>query len=473
MPDRVSIAILHGQYESVTVGSLAALVNFDLTQGGKHLAHKDFFIQVGTTNIASGRNTACRSFLDGDADWLLFLDADEAWNPNLIEELLDSADVKERPIISGLIMARRERDLPISPACGIFDDHPTEVRVVRPLAIPNTRWWQVATVGAGCLLIHRRVLETIRDRYGEKAPAAIWFDYTPFTYTNPDGKQVTEMMGEDYVFSARASACGFPLLVDTSIELGHVKDVTLTRELFHQQMANQLGARPVFVVVPVKDKLELTKSLVADLRAVGGWDGLLIYDNGSGAATKQWLAEQPDLLAFDAKGAGIHEMWNAGVEECLRRSGDRCDILFLNNDLRLGPSFVNRMVDGLRSGQWAAVSANYDKRDGDGVEQVRGICGERYDGTGGLAGFAFAVRSEWFVAGYRFPTDAKWWFGDTDLVLSMDGMGARYGVVVDATVEHDGAGTAGDWRDKRWQAQLAADRDAFNRKWSGLVGVTE
>jgi hypothetical protein len=462
--DRVMVAILHGAYEPLTVGALNAMTAYDLRVGGGHLNHNDYFLQVGTTDIASGRNTAVRDFLASDAEWLLFLDSDQVWNPDLVDRLYASADVDERPIVSGLIMAHRpERDLPVSPACGIFDDS-DEPQVVAPPFIPNVRWWRVATVGAGCLFIHRRVLEAIRTKFEEQYSAALWFDQLAFRHVDADGESVMDRMGEDYVFSARASACGFPLIVDTTIELGHIKRVTFTREMFHQQMA-QRGLRPLFVVIPVKDKLDLTESLIGQLREQGGYDGLFVFDNGSGAATKEWLKHQPDVLSWDAKGAGIHHMWNAGVDEALRRSGGRCDIVFLNNDLKLGHDFCAGLQDALGSGPWVAVSANYDGRTGEPVEQVHGICAERYDGTGGLAGFAFAVRSEWF-AQYRFPTDCKWWYGDNDLTLSMDVLGAPYGIATQVAVEHLGAGTAGDWADKKWSAQLEADRAAFARKWA-------
>jgi len=401
-------------------------------------------------------------FLDEtESDWLLFIDSDQVWDPALIDRLLDSADVDERPIISGLIMARRESHNPISPACAIFDDHPEHVRLVRPHTIPNVRWWRVGTVGAGCLLIHRRVLETIRDRFGEKNPAAIWFDYQPFTYTEQSGRERTEMMGEDYIFSLRATACDFPLLVDTTIELGHNKTITLSRANFHAQFADI----PTFVAIPVKDKLDLTVSVVEQLREQGGWDGLFIYDNGSGAPTKEWLRQQHDLMVFDAKGAGIHEMWNGAVEQGLQRSSGRFNLILLNNDLILGQDFVSGLVAGLREGEWAAVGANYDEREGDGTVPVRGICAERYDGTGGLPGFAMAIRGELFAQGYRFPTVCKWWYGDTDLTMSLDMSGLPYGIVTGTHVTHLGAGTAGDWMSKKWQPQLAADREAFTQLW--------
>ena len=75
-----------------------------------------------------------------------------------------------------------------------------------------------------------------------------------------------------------------------------------------------------------------------------------------------------------------------------------------------------------------AVSGNYDGRPGVGVQQVHGICAGRYDGSGGLAGFAFALRAEWLATGYRFPTEAKWYFGDNDLCASIEAVSPALGV---------------------------------------------
>lgn len=451
-----------GDIKTQTTRCLTGTVAWDAAFGSKYLAHAEGIrFNVGA-DVAGQRNEIVAAFLDEDADWLLFLDSDEIWQPNLVEALVASADPVTRPVVSGLVMAKRDN---ISPACSVFTDGET-FKIVRPTSIPNSKWWNVATVGAGCLLIHRSVLQAMEDKFGEKYPSAIWFDHQPYPLVGDDGETVITRMGEDYVFSARAAACGFPLIVDTTIELGHLKDVAITREMFHSQAA-QVGVRPTFVVIPVKDKLELTKALVEQLREQGGWDGLFIYDNGSGAQTKEWLKAQYDLESFDAKGAGIHQMWNAGINEAMRRSGGMCDVVFLNNDLILGHDFCSGMVEALHSGPWMAVSGNYDGRDGAGeVQQVTGICAEKYDGTGGLAGFAYAVKSELFSAGYRFPEDCKWWFGDNDLVLTMDMMNLKYGVATGVAVEHLGAGTAGNWQDKKWSAQLAQDQAAFARKWS-------
>src|SRR5690606_3565073 len=121
--------------------------------------------------------------------------------------------------------------------------------------------------------------------------------------------------------------------------------------------------------------------------------------------------------------AGIHEMWNTGIEWAMADADQRrnVNLLVLNDDLRFGPKFVHRMVEALRSDQnLVAVSGNYDGRTGDAiVELVDDICANRYDGTGGFAGFAFAIKGEWMQSGYRFPEECKWWYGDNDLVLAV------------------------------------------------------
>jgi GT2 family glycosyltransferase len=162
-------------------------------------------------------------------------------------------------------------------------------------------------------------------------------------------------------------------------------------------------------------------------------------------------------------------MWNNGAELALAELGENAALVFLNNDLTIGEQFVSRLVGALQAPGYGAMSANYDGR-GYGapgaVMEVDGICAGRYDGTGGLAGFAFAVDGGWFSqAGYRFPEDCKWWFGDNDLVLSMRSAGGKVGIAIDATVEHEGAATAGDWSSDEWGEQLWADRAAFEAKW--------
>lgn len=454
-------------------------MQWDATKGSGHLAHRVSRIKVFSgPSLAGKRNKIVQAFLeDTDADWLLFIDDDQEFQPNLVERMVNSADPDERPIVSALIMAERSNSkLPIGPACTIMHDG----HFVIPPFIPKEKHWRVATVGTGCLLIHRRVLEDVGRR--NKDDAFPWFKHAQH---NVDGKP--EEMSEDYVFSLRCVEAGYPLYVDTTIEAGHVKKRVLTSHDFYAQPGVAPPEPRTVAVIPVKDNATYTKNLVKQLQADDGCDEIVVVDNGSRRDLVDWLRKACDEV-IPAEGRGIHEMWNMGAAYALSKPGP-ANILYLNNDVRLGEPFCAPLAAALRPNveglppeqveqaeRLVAVCPNYDGRDGHGIEQLRGVCGERYDGTGGLAGFAFMVKGELFtVAGYRFPEQCKWWYGDTDMVMTIDSIGGWYGMVHGVEVEHlDGGGRTGHWYDSEnmdpaMARQLAADQANWQAKWSQIM----
>jgi hypothetical protein len=62
-----------------------------------------------------------------------------------------------------------------------------------------------------------------------------WFQETDF-----NGR----VMGEDITFCFRAGTAGFPVYVNTAVQLGHVKQYALTHELYRSQRA-ALASREV------------------------------------------------------------------------------------------------------------------------------------------------------------------------------------------------------------------------------------
>jgi GT2 family glycosyltransferase len=312
------------------------------------------------------------------------------------------------------------------------------------------------------------VIQAVWDEWYGKTPFPC-FEFAAWRRTDDDGVEHLDIMGEDYTFCFRAAALGFPATVDTEIEAGHNKTVTFTSAHFWAQVPEHAIPSKNYAVIPVKDGLKMTKNLLAQLEEQGHVAGVLVIDNGSGPETKAWLARQSFAEVIEMPGAGIHAMWNAGAEWACSR-WRKPNIAFLNNDLELGDAMLGKLGMALRSApELVAVCPNYDGRPGEGVTQLQGICADRYDGSGGLSGFAFMVKGELFDQ-YRFPEDAMWWYGDNDLTLTLDAMGAAYGMAHDATVVHlDGGGKTGTWDDPKMQAQLAKDRAAFMAKWQPLL----
>lgn len=180
-------------------------------------------------NVAGGRNRMMVRFLtETTCDWLLTIDADMTFSPDLPDALLAMANPDPEaehyaPIVGGLCFG--VDDGVLFPTMYDFvageDGKP---RTVRYESFPADTMFQVGATGAACLLIHRSVVEGI---------AAKGFDaaYPWFQETQLSG----ERCGEDITFCLRAHHCGFPVYVNTGVDIGHQKAHVLTLDQYRAQ----------------------------------------------------------------------------------------------------------------------------------------------------------------------------------------------------------------------------------------------
>lgn len=221
--DTVVIAFIHpGQVSAYFTTSLLGTMLYD--QNGPHRI-------VGLTNEWSSANvSAARNFLTGkfvddyDADWLLWIDSDMAWDHDALDLLLAEADPVKAPIVGGLCFgAAHDKLFPtIYHLIHGEDGRPTTVRVNE---YEDNAMVQCTATGAAFLLIHRSVLTTIRERkFNEAFP---WFQETELA---------GQPAGEDLTFCLRAGICGFPVYVHTGVKIGHHKSHLLTHDLFQSQL---------------------------------------------------------------------------------------------------------------------------------------------------------------------------------------------------------------------------------------------
>lgn len=426
--------------------------------------------ETSGANIVTPRNKVVREFLveKKDADWLLLLDDDMTFQSDLVDRFLKVADPKERPIVGGLCFSlNKGEDQEVCPTLYGMGDQGT----TRFMDYPADQVVKVAATGAACLFVHRTALEGILAR---NSPPWPWFAETV------TGDQWGDSMSEDITFCLRAWQAGFPVHVDTSIKVGHVKPVVVDEAMFqsNKPAAHVEPPAPTYVVIPVKGQHHYTEEILDQLTDQGGYDHIFVYDNGyDDDRYNPPPAGWKNTTVIPAAGLSIYEMWNAGIRKAIAEN-PRCNIAILNNDIEIGPDFLQRLATGLRAAPTiAAVSGNYDGREfPELVQQVKGVAAGRMDGTGGLAGFAFMVRGEIFAAGCpMFDEQYEIWWGDTDFTMTLDAGDAVYGIVRDAFVEHidGGSKTAGDGKGKRLSPELAeaAERDEarFRAKWSGVA----
>lgn len=162
-----------------------------------------------------GRNSACRACLDHGFEYLGSIDSDVKPQPDAFLRLL----ARNQPFVSGLYYRR-------SPPEGI------------PVAIKNGQWvthfvpgtmFEVDTVGAGLLLIHRSVLEKTLEKGGQRPlQGKVWFDWKVDCRNIQDsnGKMVhiqDECQSEDFSYCRWLKrVLGVKIMLDTSVVAKHV-----------------------------------------------------------------------------------------------------------------------------------------------------------------------------------------------------------------------------------------------------------
>lgn len=150
------------------------------------------------------RNTICRAALEGGFEWCFHFDSDVVAPRDAILRLL----AHRLPVVSGMYCRR-------SPPHGV------------PVMIKNGSWVtqfvpgsmvEVDLVGAGCLLIHRSVLEKLPPSRPEAGKH--WFDWkVDCAGIVPQG----EALSEDFVFCKNVrEKLGLKIWVDTGVACKHV-----------------------------------------------------------------------------------------------------------------------------------------------------------------------------------------------------------------------------------------------------------
>lgn len=196
-----TIAYLGGQpalLEEFTF-SLAQMIQFNTEAlcGPGEYVHLD---RTKASFHSFARNQLAEHML---GDWLLMLDTDHQFAPDLCLRLLDRLNVCEADVIVGLYQHRQWPHAPV-----------LYLKNAEQLYAPIGAWggdgapadvFTVDSAGAGCLLVRRRVFDRIRDELHEG----------PFDIRPP--------FGEDHSFAKRCEQLGIPIVCDPRIECHHLQ----------------------------------------------------------------------------------------------------------------------------------------------------------------------------------------------------------------------------------------------------------
>jgi hypothetical protein len=216
---RFTDSVLRVMYAS-TADVMAGVRPFHQVQG--HLR-----VESGPM-LAKSRNQLVRNFLGKeswkDVEWLLMLDADMTFDENLVRDLLAKARNEDGKVMTPVVGA-------LCFGGGHGSIFPTMYRIVDPEtnhgnAISIVSEWdegelvEVDATGAACLLIHRGVLEHLAATHEEPLP---WF---------ATGVYAGMEYGEDWTFCMRVRKLGYPIVVNTGVKVGHMKEIEMTEATY-------------------------------------------------------------------------------------------------------------------------------------------------------------------------------------------------------------------------------------------------
>jgi hypothetical protein len=210
----VVFAYCHGQIDADFMTSTLLMFIHDFKHNQVILEHGDFCDLATGPMIADGRNQIVQTFLSHpkEPEWLLMVDTDMVFGADLADRLLEHADPEHSPIVGGLCFMGG-RGAKVEPTLRVLvPDGEGGAEFSTMWDYPPDELVNVDATGAACLLIHRRVLHDLGERFGDTP-------YPWFAFTVHNGNKI----GEDVTFCLRARQAGYPIKVHTGIKVGHSK----------------------------------------------------------------------------------------------------------------------------------------------------------------------------------------------------------------------------------------------------------
>lgn len=166
--------------------------------------------QMGSL-IYMARNELAMKAIQMGADYILWLDSDMVFEPDLMTRLFESLKANDADFVSGLYFKRFPPYEPV--AYNKFDIVDDEIVTEKMTDVPDAVT-EVGGVGFGCVLMSTALALAVYNEYN--------------TMFAPIGN-----VGEDIAFCYRAKTLGYKVLLDPSIRCGHVGHYVVTEDLFN------------------------------------------------------------------------------------------------------------------------------------------------------------------------------------------------------------------------------------------------
>lgn len=215
MRQKVVIAFPNGgKVDSIFALSLLNLQKWEFENKCSEYELLEIFYTSGLY-IEHNRNQIVRQARILKADWILQLDTDQSFEPELLRILMSTADKDKSPIIAGLYtnIGNISNDGKFEIVDCIYGEAPNGQ--YRCLSIPNKlQPFEIDAAGSGVLLTHISVFDKIESP---------WFWLGEFV--NEDGS--VQLMNEDIQFCRMAKQAGYKIFCNPMASVVHWKTIPL------------------------------------------------------------------------------------------------------------------------------------------------------------------------------------------------------------------------------------------------------
>ncbi len=161
--------------------------------------------------IYHSRNHLVGKAIQLDADYMLWLDSDMVFQPDLLKGMMSTMSAHGLDILTGVYFRRVSPYTPVLLDKLEIDGKRVESTNIKE--IPEGLF-EVAACGFGCVLMKTEVVFDVLAKFGP-----------PFDPIHG--------VGEDLSFCWRARQCGYKIYADPSIWLGHVGKVTIDSKFYN------------------------------------------------------------------------------------------------------------------------------------------------------------------------------------------------------------------------------------------------
>ena len=174
--------------------------NHEMFVEGPHYIHYD---RASISDHGPARNSLVSRFL---GDWLVMMDTDHRFDPDIIARLVRTADDSGVDVLSAVYQMKNAPHVPV-----LFQWVGDSPKGLQPLATwpKEAKVLQIGSAGAGCLFVRRSVFDRLAEQGGG-----------PFDKIG--------IFSEDHSFFKRCADAGIPCYAAMDIQSNHLRVVPVT-----------------------------------------------------------------------------------------------------------------------------------------------------------------------------------------------------------------------------------------------------